>query len=423
MGVFYSMVSSVKSIRLLNRECRLYFLGTSLNGISQGIFTIVFNLYLLKMGISPDVLGAILGAGPFAQALGSIPMGFLMEIIGYKKTLLFVYGISGLARILQVATPFVPLMAISAFASGLALAGDFVMRLPFLACNSTPEQNTTIFSLSSIFFKISLAIGALIGGFIPNLFQWMGMNATGAYQLLLLLAGFLSLICIIPISMLKATPPIESSHKISLKPYLWGMDRFTVQQAVISLFVGFSLGLTNPFMNIYFLYHLGASREIFGLISAVAIIPILIITLVGPNFAKRVGSVRSVTILRFVIPIFTIILALTKSIWAGMISYWVINAVSTASQPLSFAFAMYAARISSKAATSAWLNVTFWLGMAIAAPIAGIYLNNADYITPLFISAFSILLAGLLNEIFFKRKESLILKKEQESRDYIVNSS
>ena len=59
----------------------------------------------------------------------------------------------------------------------------------------------------------------------------------------------------------------------------------------------------------------------------------------------------------------------------------------------------------SSRATSAWLNVTFWLGMAGAAPVAGFFLAKADYQTPLFIAAGAMLAASLLNEFFFKRMD------------------
>src|SRR5512141_462292 len=101
--------SYLRNIGRMNRNCKLLFLGSTISGVSQGIFMVVFNLYILSLGILADVLGGFLIAGPFAQALGSIPMGFLMETIGFKKVFLIIYGVNGLARLLQVATTVVPL--------------------------------------------------------------------------------------------------------------------------------------------------------------------------------------------------------------------------------------------------------------------------------------------------------------------------
>ncbi len=407
----------------ISRNCKLMFLGSSLNGVAQGIFLVVFNLYILSLGISPDVLGGILSAGPFAQALGSIPMGFLMEKIGFKKVFIMIYGFAGLTRIAQVATGSVPLIAISAFICGLALAGDFVVRLPFIAANSEPERRPQMYSLSSIFYSVSTALGSLFAGFAPNLVHaLLKTDLAITYRYTLYFGGLLTLLAVVPFLLLADQPPLHT-RKISLAPYLWGIDRFTTQQAIVSLFVGVSLGLTMPFMNIYFVYHLGASREFFGTMSALVIIPSLIATAAGPLLAVSVGAVRLVTYLRGIIPLFLANLAITTNPWLGTIAYWGQSALSNTAQPLSFAFAMNAATPRAKSAASAWLNVTFWLGNAMAAPIAGAFIAKSQYRLPLFISAAAILLAAISNEVFFNRIEISLKRQEKHTRASEVETS
>jgi len=306
------------------------------------------------LGIPPNVLGAILSASPFAQALGSIPVGFIMEKIGFRKIFLIVYGISGVARLIQIATPSVWVMSVAAFIGGLALAGDFVVRLPFLAANSTPEQRTRVYSTSSILYSISVSLGALFAGFGPNLIQNLsGWDISGTYQFTLLVSAMFSVSALIPCLGIRQPAESGPARKISLAPYLWGMDRFTIQQAVVSLFVGISLGLTTPFMNIYFLYHLGTTREFFGTVSALAILPALFATAMGPLISARIGQVRAVTVLRSIIPFLLINLAVFANRWGGTFSYWGTNALNTTAQPISFAFAMHAATQKAKSAASA----------------------------------------------------------------------
>ncbi len=402
---FNRQLQHLSTLGIVSQNARLLFMSTTLNGISQGIFIVVFNLYILNLGIPPDVLGAILSAGPFAQALGSIPIGFLMEKIGFKKVFLIIYGGAALARLFQVSTPYVSLISIAAFTGGLAMAGDFVVRLPFLAANTDKQYHNQIYSMSSILMAISQAVGALLGGFAPNLIQHLfATDLTITYRYTLFLAGVLSLMSILPVLKIKELPRAHT-RKISLAPYLWGMDRFTIMQAVVSLFVGVSLGLVNPFMNIYYLYHLGTTREFFGTVSALLIIPALIATSLGPVIARAIGSVRSVTLLRSAIPAFMVNFALTTNPWLGTISYWFMNSFSTTSQPLSFAFAMRAAKPRAKSAASAWLNVTFWLGQAVAAPLSGAFILQENYRGPLFIAAGCVLIAGILNQFFFSRIE------------------
>ena len=386
----------------LNRNLRLLFIGSAFSGISSGIFAVVFNLYILEIGISPELLGGILSAGPFAQAIGSIPMAFLMERVGYKKVFVFIYGITTLGRFVQIATTNVPLMAAAAFGGGLAFAGDFVVRLPFMAANSAPEDRNRTYSTSSVLYSVSMAAGALFAGYAPNfLRQFMNNQLAGGYQITLLLACIFALIGVFPFFFI-TEERVTIGAKISLAPYFWGMDRFTIQQAVVSLFVGLGIGLINPFMNIYYVYHLGTTREFFGVVSALVIFPAMAATLVAPILANKAGSVRIVTVVRLIIPAFILTLVFTTNRWLGTLGYWGTSILTTMSQPLSFAFAMMVASPRTKPAASAWLNVTFWLGVGLSAPLAGTFMAQSNYQAPLMVAAAAMFIAGLVNDLFFR---------------------
>jgi predicted MFS family arabinose efflux permease len=54
-----------------------------------------------------------------------------------------------------------------------------------------------------------------------------------------------------------------------------------------------------------------------------------------------------------------------------------------------------------KAVVSAWLNIAFWLGNALAAPLVGALLADEAYRTPLHIAAAAVALSALLNQGLF----------------------
>jgi MFS family permease len=390
----------VQEMRDFRRNVWLLFAASVLYGMSQGIIAVVFNLYILSLGIGADVLGRILSAGPMAQALGSIPTGFLAERIGFRKSFLFVYGVAGLASLLQSYAGSVPLIAAAAFIGGLALSGDFVLRLPFLAVNSDASQRTRVYSVSSMLFSLSVSLGSLVAGYLPALLLRVVPDLTMAYRYTLYIGGALRLSTLLPCMRVTEAPP-KRTRSISLQPYLWGMDRFTLQQAIVSLFVGLSFGSIISFANVMFVYKLGASREFFGTVAALSIIPVTIGTAVAPSVARRLGSVPAVTWLRSAIPVSLITLAMTSNPIVGAIAYWGQRVLAMMSQPLSFAFAMAAASEKSKAPVAAWLNVTFWLGNAIAAPVTGSFIARDNFSVPLLLSSAAALLAALANQVFF----------------------
>lgn len=390
----------LQELRGLNHNVWLLFFASVLHGTSQGIVAVVFNLYILSLGIGADVLGRILSASPLAQAVGSIPIGFLAEMIGFRRSFLFVYVIAGLASLLQASTGSIPLIAVAAFIGGLALSGDFVLRLPFLAVNSNTSQRIRVYSVSSMLFSLSVSLGSLLAGYLPALLLRVVPDLTTAYRYTLYVGGALTLSALLPCMRVNEAPP-KRTRAISLQPYLWGMDRFTLQQAIVSLFVGLSFGTIMSFANVLFVYKLGTTREFFGTVAALSIVPVTVGTVVAPSVARRLGGVPAVTWLRSAIPASLITLAVTSSPIIGAVAYWGQRVLAMMSQPLSFAFAMDAASEKSKAPVSAWLNVTFWLGNAIAAPVTGLFIARDNFAMPLFLSSAAALLAAFTNQAFF----------------------
>ena len=392
--------SLVRGFRGLNLNCWLIFIAGALGGLAQGIFAVDFNLYILSMGVAPDLLGAVLSAAPFAQAVGSIPIGFLADAIGFKRTFILVFGVSAVAKIAQLVAPSVPLIAAAAFLDGLALAGSFVVRLPFLAANAKPEAQTHVYTVNSMVFSVSMSLGSLLASYAPNFFEGLTGDLTLAYRYTLLAATGLTALAIVPVLGIKPTLILDRARP-SVGDYLWKMGRFVRQQSAVTLLIGLSIGLTAPFMNLYFLYYLGTTREFYGIISALALVPALMGAIIVPAMAARTRSiVRLMSGLRALIPLFMLVLAVTANRWLGAGAYWMQNTLLFMTSPLAFAFAMDVAR-RSRSVMAAWLNIAFWIGQAIAAPVTGAFFAQNRYPAPMILAALLSALAAVLNLVLF----------------------
>jgi MFS family permease len=381
-----------------NRNVRLLLLATMLSGIAEGIFSVDFNLYILTLGIKPDALGTILSAGPYAHALASIPVGFLGELFGYRRAFLGIYGLAGLSRLAQVATSRMDIIIFGAFVAGLAFSGDFVVRLPFLSANTADNQRTHVFSYSSVLSSLSYAVGALLAGYVPNLIFRATQDLATSYRWTLYLSGVLIFVSSLPAFLIRDATP-RQRKKISLYPYMWGIDRFTVQVATVEFFIGLTMGLTNPFMNIFYIYRLGTSREFFSNVSALALFPTMLATALGPYIARRLGNLGAVRAARFLIPLSTLAMALTTNRFLGTGAYWAYGALFMMSQSVWFVFVMDTAAPRAKAAASAWLEITFWIGMGLAAQITGALLAKSNYVLPFFAATAAAVVAAVLTHL------------------------
>lgn len=391
----------LNQIKKFNKNIRLLLFASMLSFLAMGIFNVNFNLYILSLGIQPDGLGNILSAAPFATMFASIPIGFLAEKVGFRKVFIFIYSVSGLALLLQVATPNIAVITGAALLSGIASSGNFVVRLPFLSANIADSERTTVFSVNSVVDGIMFAIGAILGGYLPNLFQSLAFDLSIAYRYTLFFSGAMNLIAVIPVFLI-----VDHSHltnrKISLAPYLWGFDRFMVKSALIEFFLGLMHGLIVPFINVFFLFYLNTSREYYSWVEAFTFVPVVIATLIGPILALRIGNVRATMASRFIVPLCLVAFAFTINPWVGTGSYWAYRGLFSMGQSLWFAFAMTAATRKSKAALSSWLQISFQIGIVLSAQITGHLLANANYRMPFYISAGAALLAGILTWIFIR---------------------
>jgi predicted MFS family arabinose efflux permease len=98
--------------------------------------------------------------------------------------------------------------------------------------------------------------------------------------------------------------------------------------------------------------------------------------------------------------LFLIVLALTSRRWLGTVAYWLQNTLFFMTAPLSFAFGMEVAK-RSRSVLSAWLNVAFWIGQAVAAPVTGALFADTRYTVPVLMAAFAVGLAAALNRLLF----------------------
>ncbi len=396
--------SYFKNINSFNRNIKLHLATHFISNLGYGAFRAIFNLYILSMGITPDFLGIILSLAPFASAIASIPIGFLAEKIGFKRSLLLVNIVIGSAYFIQVISPNHTLIMSGAFLAGLAACGNFIIQLPFVS-HYAKENKNQAYTLLALVFMLGNSIGALISGSIFVWFNIIFASETLAYRVLL---TFFSLVIIagsIPLFFMDEDKP--PSHKdISLSPYLKEIDANTVKFASVELFVGFGLAFVALFLNVIFVYYFNSSIEMFGFMSAVLVIPAIFFLFTGPSIAEKITGLRVVLISRFLSIFLTLSVVLTQNVLIGSGAYILYRAFLGLSQSLWFAFAISVATKRSRMATSAWLEITFQIGLGIAALLGGRLIANESYLMLGILSSAATAISFLLTYLFFGRKKA-----------------
>src|SRR5687767_5747783 len=88
------MGTYISTLSLFSRNVRLFLLATAINGFGFfGIYNLLLNLYLLRLGYGPQFIGLVNAAGPLAFGIGSIPAGIVSQRWGSRRTLVASYVI------------------------------------------------------------------------------------------------------------------------------------------------------------------------------------------------------------------------------------------------------------------------------------------------------------------------------------------
>ena len=274
--------------------------------------------------------------------------------------------------------------------------------MPFIS-HYAGEQRDKEYSFASIAHYSARAIGNLIGGFLPVLLGSIFLTETSTFRSILVFASMLIIFGTVPLFLLKKDKPADTS-KISLSPYLHGIDKNTVKFATVEFFLGTGFGFLMFFMNVIFVFYYKSNLQSYGTMSAVMIIPTIIFLIVGPTLAKRYGGLRIILITRIFSAVFAFLTIITTKTLFGATAYLLFRSFIGLGTSLWLSFASSVSTQRSRAATSTWLEITFQVGFAIAAFGGGQLIARNAYPALGIISSVSMLIVFILTRLFFGKK-------------------
>ena len=190
----------VQELRLLSPTVARYFATIAVVGfaVDGGVYAVLLNLYLLRLGYGTEQIGLINAAGTLTFALSSLPAGALGARWGSRRMLLI-----GLVMLLVgcVLIPFadmltpawrLPWLLVNEIVLYMGLALYFVNTAPYVLEVVSPTQRNQIFSFQTALLSLASFAGSLVGGFLPpTLAALLGAstNQPAPFRYALLVAG------------------------------------------------------------------------------------------------------------------------------------------------------------------------------------------------------------------------------------------
>lgn len=388
----------------------MYLAFNFLLSLYVGIASVIFNLYLIKLGYNEQFIGLIISASVITTALFAFPAAQCCDRMGSKMCLVT----SGLMTavtlyLLYIATSMELLLALSIL-GGIFAAIPTVIGSPFLVENTSPNDRLHLFSFNFGTFVLGSVLGTAIGGYLPQLCAALfSLPEIGvdAYRYTLMVSLGIAIISVVPLIFItdrRRSCAVRSDMKTFLRRLA---ESKTVKQLVlISCLIGTGAGLIVPFFNVYFSKILQASTGDIGLIFSCAQASLILGAMAVPYLARRIGKVKTISLTYLLSIPFLIMLAVTHNMYIAGAAYVLRMLFMNLSMPISNTFSMEIVDSKDMASVSSLTSMGNNFAIAIGSLVAGVLMSYGSYTIPYMAACGFYVAASLLFFKFFRKHEA-----------------
>ncbi|MCP1426433.1 MFS family permease [Paenibacillus xylanexedens] len=377
-------------IRGWSRNIQLFFLASILYQIGNGMFSVLYNLYIQGLGYNDTMNGQIVSIQSLATAIMFVPIGLCGDLFSRKRLLITGALFSGIFLIGRSFDYSATGLIWFAVFSGL-FAGVFqVLAIPYLAENVKKSQRLKMFSYYSSLVLASQVLGSLGGGVFADLLHTAGLAKVTALQTVLFVGGAATLAAFIPLLFVtegKAAPQTTIPAQPVLQPNAELKEsstntpstvdsitkkkdsRLIGQFIVTQLLIGLGSGLVVPYLNLYFTNRFSVSLSGMSLLIALGQIMTIVSMLIGPTLAAKVGSVRAVVIFQVMSLPFLLLTGFTNLLFIASLSFLFRQALMNAANPIHSAILVDRISDKRRGIANSLMQTSFMIGWATMGPV------------------------------------------------------
>ncbi len=419
MRALEALASYVATVRALNRNVRLLLAAQGLSWLGgAGMFYVLANLYLLRLGFSTEYIGLANALMMLGMAAVSLPAGEL----GRRPTtrLAIAIGLGAYAATymaLALAWLLPPTLRpgwllLQFLLGGLTYSVAYVNMPPFLMGSTAGADRAHAFSLFSAITTASGFLGALLGGLLPGLVaRTLGVTLAdpAPYGVCLLVAALF----FVPATLLllpAREPQVDQTAEADSPedaPRTSPENRSPVKliglMSVVMLIYWLGRGPIYNFWNVYFDSTLRLSTALIGSLSAIAQLVGIPAALAAPLLMGHLGNVRAFALPALLTAACVAFLALASSWQAAGVGYIALATLSSLSAPAISVVHQSIVAGRWRGTMSGAVSTAATLGLGATALASGYVIAAAGY-RPLFLLAAAFLaVAALLFWAWFGR--------------------
>ncbi len=371
-----------------------------------GLFATLFNLFLLRLGYGPAVIGTINAVGSLGFGLMCLPAGWVGQRWGNRRAMIGGLMMVGAGQFLLAQADVAPeasrltWLYTMNLLSAAGAAFYAVNMSPYLMSVAALAARRYVFSVQVAVTPLGAFAGSLIGGFLPGIFALLfGLSTTGAqpYRLALMVSA----LCLVPatLAMILAKDgetveervlPTSDRPRPAVAP--WG---FILLMALIVALQASGEGAIRTFFNVYLDQGLGVATARIGMMASLGNLMAGVAALFSPMLVGRMGMGRSYVTTSLGMAALLLPIALIPWAPAAGLSYAGVIGAASMARPAMSLYQMEGVPARWRSAIAAAATLSVGASWAIVATVGGVLIVRYSY-TAMFLGAAALTAAGAL---------------------------
>lgn len=398
-------------VRAFRPNARLYLLNVIVTGAAMGVYRLLFNFYVLSLGFDEAMLGGLITVSSLTALLAALPMGYLADLLGRKRSLVISGWAISVSVLVMVFWPGEASFYAMNVLSGLAQSLAAVTNAPFLMENSGEKERTYLFSFSAGIQMAMASVGNWVGGYLPGWvagFREVSATSSQAYAGALVIIGLTAALGVLPLIWLR-TPRLGRAERSVFAPVTYARQHPALLGKLIlpMLVTSIGAGLIMPFMNVFFRQVHHQPDPVIGSLFAWGSLAMGVGLLIAPPLADRFGKIRFVVITQGLSIPFLVLLGFAPIFWLSAAAYYVRLALMNMSGPVYQTYVMEHVDDSARATVASLVSMAWNFGWAFSPTISG-YLQVRYGFGPPFIGTIVLYaISVLLYWNFFQKRAPL----------------
>ncbi len=295
----------LRMLHLFSRDVRLFLVTAALVGLAwDGLRTVLFNLYVLRLGYGPEVVGLINAAGALGFALMSLPAGALGKRWGSRSMLITGAGLLAVGYCLLpladlfIGSPRMWWLLATTVLTFLGFSLYLVNGLPYMMGATGPEERNHVFSVHIALMPLAAFGGSLVAGVLPGVIATLlgiSLDDAAPYRYTLWLGAFLlipGVLVLLPTRSVDVLPAQARAVRASAPLANRAPYGLLIAIALIMALRFGGRGTVTTFFNVYLDMELGTSTVLIGVLSATAQVLSVPAALAAPLLIARWGYTR-----------------------------------------------------------------------------------------------------------------------------------